>query len=126
MKTRLSSRINVVLKVISEIDKRLEQNIKLVGGNRFEVSAFDISRNGIGFTIKKYFLPKGLLINLSIDGAPFGLEKPIKIKGEIRYCKCVKYEMYKCGVKFLDMPKRYKKVITQFISNYNRRKKARF
>ena len=125
METRLSPRIDVALKVISAIDKSSEQNIKLANGDSIQASTFDISETGIGLILKKYYLPKGLHIRLSIDGAPFHLKEPIKIKGEIRYCRSIKSRTYKCGVQFLDMPKKYKKTIADFIALYNRRKATR-
>jgi c-di-GMP-binding flagellar brake protein YcgR len=125
METRLSPRINLAFKVVSAIDKSSGQNIKLVNGDSFQASTFDISETGMGIIVKKYYLPKGLLISLSIDGVSFGLKTPIKTRGEIRYCRSIKHRTYKCGVKFLNMPKKHKETIAHFIATYNRRKKTR-
>ena len=116
METRLHPRINAVIRISSEIAKKPGQHIKLDSNNAFEASAFDISETGIGLKIKKYYLPKGLAINLSVDGAVFGLKKPIKIGGEICYCTYIDNNTYKCGVKFVDMSERHRKVISKFIS----------
>jgi c-di-GMP-binding flagellar brake protein YcgR len=125
MKTRLRPRINISLKVVSEIDRDLEQGIVLVSGDRFEAKAFDISEGGIGIFVK-YFFPKGLIIQLELERRPFGLKSPMKLNGEICYCNYNrKSRTYKCGVEFLNITKQGKKAIARFISTYEKRKQSR-
>ena len=62
---------------------------------------------------------------LEIDGAIFGLKETMKLKAEIRYCVYIKPRNYKCEIKFLSIPEKYKKAIAQFISSYEKRKKPR-
>ena len=124
MQTRLGPRINVTLKIVTKIDESLKQHVHLTKGNRFDVSSYDISAIGIGIYVK-YFLPKGLILDLEMDGAPFGLEEKMKIKGEVRHCEYVTVRKYHCGIKFLNLPKNYKKVIDHFVSTHTRRKNPR-
>ena len=125
METRLSFRESATINVTVEISKKPEQDIILVDGNRFKARAFNISETGIGLTIKKYLLPKGLIINMLIDGAPFGFKKPLNVKGEVRYCRYTDYKVYKCGVKFMSISTKNKKAIAKFISACEKRKKTR-
>jgi len=112
------------LSVISSIDKDKEQHINLVKGDCFEGKACDISAAGVGVHVK-YFLPKGLVIKMELEGKPFGLNKKIKVKGAVRHCVYIKIHTYKCGIEFLDLPADCKKAITQFILTYEKRKKPR-
>lgn len=114
METRLSLRVNAKLKIISKISEGADQRVKFAKSDSFEAETCDINTLGVSLVIKKYLLPKGLKIDLSIDGTPFGLKKEMKVKGEIRYCKNLKVGAYKCGVKFINLPKEYKDAITRF------------
>ena len=124
METRLGPRVNLDIKIISEIDKTLKEKISLVDGNRFEGHAYDISIVGIGI-FAKYFLPTGLVIQMEMDGTPFGLAKPMKLKGKVRHCEYIKKGSYKCGIKFLNLPTECKKAIADLISAYEKRKNIR-
>ena len=124
MQTRQGSRVVVSLRVISTIDESMKDVISLANGNRFEARAYDISIGGIGL-LMKYFLPKGLLLEMEIEGAPFGLQERIIAKGEVSHTKSVGAHKYKCGVKFTDMADKYIKAISQFVSDYERRKNPR-
>ena len=126
LNSRLVPRMKVALRTVTTIDKDLDQKLILANGNSFQADAFDIGPLGIGIRIK-YFLPKGLIVELKIKGTPFGLRKPMKLQGIVRYCKNVyiQHNLYKCGIKFITMPKEYKKAILQFCSTYEKRKKIR-
>jgi len=124
MQTRFGPRVKVDINIVSEIDKTLREQISFVRGNRFEGHAYDISIVGIGLT-SKYFLPKGLIIQTEIDGAAFGLDKPMKLKGKVRHCEYVKKESYKCGIKFLNLSTEHKKAIAKLVSTYEKRKNMR-
>lgn len=124
METRKAPRINIDLKVISRIDEDAQQKFGLVCGEIFEVNVVDITESGVGI-LSKFFLPKGLIVKLEIEGAVFNLKEIMKIKGEIRYCNYIKDLGYRCGVKFLNVPDIYREAISRFISSYERRKAPR-
>lgn len=124
MNTRQGPRVEVSLRVISTIDESMKDSVSLASGNRFEARAYDISVGGIGLLVK-YFLPNGLLLEMEIEGAPFGLKERIIAKGEVSHCKNVQVHKYKCGIKFTEMIDKYKKVIEQFVSGYERRREPR-
>lgn len=124
METRKAPRIDINFKVLSKPVQELKQKFALVSGNKFEVKAVDISEIGIGL-VSEYFLPKGLILELEIDGAPFDLKEVMKIKGEIRYCRYERTVGYRCGVQFLDLSEVYRKAIAEFISTFERRKEPR-
>jgi c-di-GMP-binding flagellar brake protein YcgR len=123
METRLGARVNIALAVSSKIDKSAEQNITLAKGNRFTATTCDISTVGIGMRTN-FFLPKGLVINMDLEGAPFGLREAIKVKGEVRYCNYVKARNYKCGIKFVNLSSRYRQAIAKFVSLHQAKKKS--
>lgn len=125
METRRAPRTNVQLKVIFQLPKEREQKFSLSKGNTFEVNIVDISVGGMG-VFSKYFLPKGLIIETQIEGKPFDLNEPMKIRGEIRFCSYAKSLGYRCGVMFLDISNEYKKIIADFIATYERRKEPRY
>jgi c-di-GMP-binding flagellar brake protein YcgR len=124
MDTRSAPRVAVKLRVISTIDKSMKDSVSLAGGNRFEARAYDISVGGIGL-LTKYFLPKGLLLELEIEGIPFGLKERITAKGEVTYCKNIQVHKYRCGIRFTEMADQYTKAIAQFVSSYERRSAPR-
>ncbi len=120
MDTRFTHRVNLSLKIFLEIEDDAEQQIALVGGNKLEVEVFDISISGIGLGVK-HFIPKGLIVSMEIDGTPFDLDKAMRVKGEICYCNYVQASLYKCGIRFVDMPEQYVTAIADFVSKYERR-----
>lgn len=124
MNTRVGPRVEVSLRVISTIDESMKDSISLAGGNRFEARAYDISVGGIGL-VTKYFLPKGLLLELEIEGAPFKLKERITAKGEVTHCKNVQAHKYKSGIRFTEMADKYIKVIAEFVASYEKRKDPR-
>lgn len=124
METRQGPRVSLGIKVISKIDKKSKEEILLTSGDRFEGNAYDINIHGIGI-FTKYFLPQGLILKLEILGMPFGLNAPIKVRGEVRHCNYVAKAKYKCGIKFLDLPAKQEEAIAKFISTFERRKKPR-
>ncbi len=124
METRIALRIDIDLKVVSKIDEGYQQKFGLACGKNFEVKGMDVSELGVG-VLSKYFLPKGLIIEAEIDGAFFGLNETMKIKGEVRHCQYIRNLGYKCGLKFLNLPDTYRKAIAQTILTYERRKAPR-
>lgn len=118
---RGTPRIKISLKVISKISKEMDQKFALAKGSSFKGDTFNISVLGMGLSLN-YFLPKGLVVELAIQGGPFGLTGTMKLWGEVRYCKYMYKQgnLYKCGIKFLDIPKEYEQAIAQFSSTYEK------
>lgn len=125
METRRAPRININLKIKSKIPEKYRQKFALTTGASFEVDAVDISMLGIGI-FSKYFLPKGLILELEINGEPFELKEEMILTAEVRHCAFIKGQGYRCGVQFLDLSEKYKKVIAEFIATYERRREPRF
>ncbi|NQT22905.1 MAG: PilZ domain-containing protein [Candidatus Omnitrophica bacterium] len=117
MESRLASRIQITISVISKIDEKLGQKVHLAQGDRFKAATYNVSTIGVGLHVKKYFLPIGLIIDLEIDGAPFGLKEMMKIRGEVRHCEFLKSQIYECGIKFLNLPAEYKQAIAKFLAD---------
>jgi len=124
METRRSPRVPISLSIISKVDLQPGQKFSLSEGDIFKAEAADISISGIGVT-SKYFLPAGLYIKLEIDGKPFGLKEPMKIKGRVRYSKFIRGQGYRCGLEFTDILPEYTAKIAEFINIYERRKDPR-
>jgi c-di-GMP-binding flagellar brake protein YcgR len=125
LETRLGARIVVQMKLSAMLDETHEQSITLDSGKHFEAEVIDISEWGLGLVIKKYYLPRGTSLELTMDGAPFELKKEIKLKAEIKYCKNYKANMYKCGVKIIEISKECEDAIKTFITKYEKRQKPR-
>jgi len=125
METRSAPRIEVELKSLITVNDSSEQNIILAKDKSFEAAAFNISYGGLGLIVKKYYLPRGTSVELLINGLPFGLKDAMNIKGEITYCKTMKANEYKCGIKFVDISPEYRKAIRAFIATYDRRQSSR-
>ncbi len=124
METRKKPRYKVNLDVTLGIDKAAKQKFALAVDKTFKVETDDISVLGIGI-FSKHFLPKGLRIDLQIDGKPFGLKKIMNIKGEIRYSVYIKTSVYRCGIQFSNLDPEYSEKIAKFITRYERRKAPR-
>lgn len=124
MDTRFTRRVNLSLKILLEIKDDEEQRIALVGGNKLEADVFDISVSGIGLGIR-HFIPKGLMVSMEIDGTPFEINEVMRVKGEICYCNYVQASLYKCGIRFIEMPEQYVTAVIDFVSKYERREDSR-
>lgn len=124
METRRALRININLKIKSNIPEEYRQKFALTIGSSFEVDAVDISVLGVGI-FSKYFLPKGLILELEISGDSLEMKENMIVKAEVRHCAFLKGKGYRCGVQFLNLPSHYKKAIADFITTYERRKEPR-
>ncbi len=121
METRFFPRIEVQFKLSVMLDESPGQIITLDSGKYFEAAATDISEGGLGLVVKKYYLPKGARIELTMDGTPLDLKKEMRFKAEVRFCNNIKFNMYKCGVKFINMSEEYKEAIKKFIALHNKK-----
>jgi len=124
METRRESRIDIELKITAKVSEGPRQKFSLVDGKSFEIEVVNISKSGASL-LTKYFFPRGLIIEMQIEGAFFGLKEMMKIKGEICYCRYAKSSRYRCGIKFLDIAQKYQKAIAKFNSVRERRKDSR-
>lgn len=124
METRSNSRNKITMKLHCKIPEDAGQGVKLACGNAFDADALDISRGGVGFS-SKYLLPKGVMLELEIEGTLFGLQQPLKLKGEVVHCKFIKDAGYKCGFKFMDTPEDSQKAIDKFIADNEKRQDPR-
>lgn len=114
IETRLAKRARIDLKIATRIDKEMAKNFSLSIGGLFDIDLVSISILGVsGFS--KYYLPKGLQVELEMDGKPFGLEGMMNLKGEVRYCKQTSFSKYNCGIKFINLPNKIKKKISEFV-----------
>jgi len=125
METRRSPRVKINFKVVSTIDEKVKQKFSLSIGKTFEARAVDISTLGIGI-MAQYFFPRGINIEMEIDGKVFGLDRAIIVKGEIRYSKYMSSSEYRTGIKFLNLSPDDAKAIADFIAVAEKRKAPRF
>ena len=124
MKSRLAPRVKTKLKVTSRISDEFKDNFGFTHSDSFDVDVIDISTLGMGIYVD-HFLPKGLIVSLDIKGKLLGLKKDISIKAEIRYCAYLKPFVYKCGIRFIDIPSTQIKSINKFIKKYDKREHQR-
>ena len=124
MSNKQGPQLNVVLKVISEIDEDSQGEYSLARGRTIKVDAVDISVLGLGIT-SVYSFPVGTLVEAAIDGDVFGLSEPMLVKAEIRFCKYTEKAKYRCGMRFVDMDPKYFEIIRDLIRKYERRKDPR-
>ncbi|MFA5500562.1 MAG: PilZ domain-containing protein [Candidatus Omnitrophota bacterium] len=129
METRLKHRYDIKFTLDCRIEESNQQQIKLTCGDHFEGVATDISEGGLGF-FSKYFLPKGLVMKLTIDAKVFGFKKDMVIEGEITHCKNLYGKIedglkYKCGLKFRSIAEEDRQEIGRFISEHEQRKTPR-
>jgi len=124
METRLKQRVRLNIEIIVRIPEGGKQKFTLAEGDSFKAGVLDISVLGIAI-FSKYFLPRGLMLELEMPGAIFTINEDIKIRGEVRYSIYVRPSVYRCGIKFLDIPEKYTEAIARFVSLNERRKEPR-
>ncbi|MFH1355341.1 MAG: PilZ domain-containing protein, partial [Candidatus Omnitrophota bacterium] len=120
METRKAPRIGINLTINSKIPSEYKQKFALINGMNFDAQVVDISSLGMGM-FSKYFLPKGLILELSMDGKYFGVSEDIVVRAEVRHCAFIKGRGYRSGMQFLNLSDNDKKVVLDFIANYERR-----
>jgi len=125
METRSVPRITAQLKLSVKLGETPEQSINLDKGNCFEATIADISEGGMCLIIKKYYLPKGAILELSVDGTPFELKSEMKFNAEVRYCNNHGVNVYKCGIKFIEMTEEFRNAIKMFCGKYDKRQSPR-
>lgn len=119
METRSAPRANIDIAAVIRIEGDEEQRFALSVGNQFEVKLTGISITGVSL-FSEYLLPKGLKVELEMEGRLFGMSDPLIIKGEVRYCKQMEPSKYKCGVKFTQLSEYYRQKISVFVASGQR------
>ena len=119
--SRLHPRVIVNAKISSiKVSEKMRDTVNLVK-EEFFGQAIDISIGGIGIYIE-YYLPTGVHLDLQVEGSPLGAQRPLNIKGEVRYCNFIAQHKYRCGLKFIEISKEDRDVIAEFVKNAERRK----
>ena len=123
MKTKSAPCAAVELKVICRLDGSQDARFRLKRGSPFIARATDISEVGAEL-LSKYLIPRGIILDLDIDGKVFGLDRNIKTKGEVRFCESVKglWKSNRIGVKFLDISDVDREALAKFVAAYERRR----
>ena len=124
MKTRLTKRVPVNVKIVSQVDPYLDQKHELVAGNSFDIKAVNISISGVGI-VSPHYMPVGLVIDLSFDGKILDFPGAFTVRGSIKHCNSTKNSLYKCGVEFQELSKVFMNALNSFISEHNRRQSNR-
>lgn len=125
MKIDNTLRIPVDLEIVWKIEKKLGQPCKLEIKTTGRDMAFDLSSGGIGI-ISKHFLPIGLRIQIAFSGRMLGLNKYLRLKGEVRYCSsCSKQRNFRCGIKFINPPESYSAKFKEFRLSFEKRQYPR-
>jgi len=101
MESRGGARVGISATAMVEVDKAMKEQVRILREPQKVVIA-DVSDVGLGI-ISPVFLPKGAILEIRIESALFDLDKPITIKGEVRYCKPAKENSYKVGIKFIEV-----------------------
>ena len=116
METRMTPRVAARMRAVLFVDKNPDQIIPLAGIKYLKGRLTDISEGGVGVVIKKYYLPPGTNVHVLITGSPFKVKKAIELKGEIRYCRNIKYIQYQCGIKTLKISDEHRKAIKDYVA----------
>ena len=124
METRLEHRVKIACQVEMSIADDPGQRFALSQDKALKVEVMDISKVGMGMISSCYF-PKGLIIELQIDGAQFGLKELMRLKAEVRWCNYIKPSVYRFGVRFIHPPDIYVQAVSKFVSEHERRKEPR-
>lgn len=80
----------------------------------------------------QYLIPPGVVLDVSIDSAPFAIDEdkdrkePILVTGSVTSCSMISQGHYRLGVKFIKIAKDDEGLIERFISSKERRKAPRW
>ena len=114
MENRVFKRSTLDKKIFVEIDNDPNQSYHTRDGDLLDANSADISEGGISLK-SRYYLPKGLRVDVKMQGVGFGLSEIINLDAEIRYCEQEASHEYRCGLKFLDPGQRYEDVFGDFL-----------
>lgn len=101
MESRGGVRVGINATAMVEVDKAMKEQVRILREPQKVVIA-DVSTVGLG-VVSPVFLPKGAILEIKMESAIFNFDKPITIKGEVRYCKPAQEGRYKVGIKFIEV-----------------------
>ena len=123
METRGEARIKLDAGASLKVNGDMEKHVHLLREEQ-KAEIVDVSALGIG-VVSPVFLPKGAILNIQVNGAAFGMDTPIKIKGEVRYCKPEKGRKCKVGIKFIEIEDAVLNKIKEYVTKCERREAPR-
>ena len=123
IESRAGVLVRIEATVMVEIDVGMKNEVRILREPQKAIIR-DISVVGIGIA-SPIFFPKGAIMVVQIDTSSFGMEKPAKVIGEVRYCRPVKDKegKYKVGIKFLEIEKALLGKIAEYVER-NKNKSA--
>ncbi|MFH1014742.1 MAG: PilZ domain-containing protein [Nitrospirota bacterium] len=101
MESRGGVRVRIDATAMVEVDKAMKEQVRILREPQ-KVTIADVSTVGLGL-VSPVFLPKGAILVIKMESAIFNFDKPISLKGEVRYCKPSKEGRYKVGIKFVEV-----------------------
>lgn len=123
METRGAVRIKLDADATLEVNGATKEQIRLLQEEQKAVIA-DVSISGLG-VISPVFFPKGVTLRIQMDGATFNMDKPINVRGEVRYCKPGGERKYKLGIKFIEIEDKVLNKIKEYVAKNERREEPR-
>lgn len=123
METRGGVRIKLDSSATLKVNGTMKEQIHLLQEEQKAVIA-DVSVLGLG-VISPIFFPKGAILKIQMDGAAFNIDKPINIRGEVRYCKPERGKKYKLGIKFVEIEDKVVDKIKEYVIKNERREVPR-
>lgn len=101
MESRGGARVGINATAMVEVDKAMKEQVRILREPQKVVIA-DVSNVGLG-VVSSVFLPKGAVLEIKMESSLFNFNKPLTIKGEVRYCKPAKEGSYKVGIRFIEV-----------------------
>lgn len=123
METRGGVRIKLDGSATLKVNGTMKEQIRLLQEEQKAIRA-DVSVLGLG-VISPVFFPKGAILKIQMDGAAFNIDKPINIRGEVRYCKPERGKKYKLGIKFVEIEDKVLEKIKEYVIKNERREVPR-
>jgi|GEM_PF-633346 len=119
METRSAARIKLETKAKLKVNGAMKEQIHLLQEEQ-DADIVDISVSGVGM-ISPVFFPKGAILGIQINGAAFHANKPLSLRGEVRYCRPESGKKYRLGIKFVELEDKVLDKIKEYIAKYERR-----
>lgn len=123
METRGGVRIKLEGSATLKVNGTMKEQIHLLQEEQKAVIA-DVSALGLG-VVSPVFFPKGAILRIQMDGATFNFDKPISIRGEVRYCKPERGKKYRLGIKFIEIDNKALDKIKEYVIKNERREVPR-
>ncbi len=114
MESRGGVRVGIDATAMVEVDKAMKEQVRILREPQ-KVTVVDVSTIGLGL-VSPVFLPKGAILVINMESAIFSFDKPINIKGEVRYCKPSQEGRYKVGIKFIEVESDVLQKIKEYVT----------